>query len=115
VTSRTALKLLAWLLLLALAIVTVAPIEFRPVTSLPPQVERGTALLVIGFVFGLAYPRHIVVMSVLLLVSTSVFEALQLLEPGRHARWSDLAVKLAGGGFGLVLGWLLTHRFRPDR
>jgi len=109
------LKLLAWLLLLALAIVTVAPIEFRPVTPLPPQLERGTALLVIGFVFGLAYPRHIVVMSVLLLASTCLFEALQLLEPGRHARWGDLAVKLVGGGFGLFLGWLFTRRIRPGR
>ena len=90
------LQILAWLLLIALAIVTVGPIGLRPETSLSPQVERGLALLLIGFVFALAYRRHILLVAALLITSTALFEALQVLEPSRHGRVVDLLVKLIG-------------------
>ena len=108
-TRARALRVLAWLLLVALAFVTVAPIEFRPVSPLPVQLERATALAIIGFVFALAYPRHIVLVGLLLFASTALFEALQVLEPSRHGRLVDLAVKLVGAAFGLAAGYALTR------
>lgn len=104
------LQILAWLLLLALAVVTVGPIGLRPETGLSPQLERTAGLLVVGFAFGLAYPRRIVLVALLLFTSTALFEALQNFEPHRHGRWLDLAVKLIGGALGLLLGWLAARR-----
>ncbi len=104
------LKILAWLLLLALAIVTVGPIGLRPETGLSPQLERVIGLLVVGFAFGLAYPRRIVLVALLLFTSTALFEVLQNFEPYRHGRLIDLAAKLTGGAVGLLLGWLAARR-----
>ena len=109
---KLALRILAWLLLAGLVVVTIGPIEWRPISPLPVQVERATALAIIGFVFALAYPRHIVIVAVLVLGLTAVLEALQLVEPSRHGRIADITVKLIGGVFGLLSGWL-TDRWRP--
>ena len=51
------LRIVAWLLLVGLVVVTVGPIAWRPISPLPVQLERATALMVIGFVFALANPR----------------------------------------------------------
>lgn len=109
ISRQLVLRILAWLLLIALAIVTVGPIEFRPISPLPVQIERATALAIIGFVFALAYPRHILFVGLLLFAATASFEALQVLEPSRHGRVVDLAVKLVGAAFGLGLGWLIMR------
>ena len=107
------LKILAWLLLAGLAVVTIGPIGWRPITPLPTQLERALALMIIGLVFALAYPRKLVLVAVLLITSTALFEALQVLEPSRHGRVVDVAVKLTGAGIGLFLGWLVG-RMRRD-
>ena len=99
------LKIAAWLLLLGLVIVTVGPIEWRPISPLPVQIERATALTVIGFVFALAYPRHLLLVAFLLIGATAVLEFAQVLEPSRHGRWLDLAVKVFGASVGLTIGY----------
>lgn len=104
------LKILAWLLLAALILVTVGPIDWRPVTPFGPNLERAFALFVVGFVFALAYPRRIVLVTIALFTFTALLEAAQGLEPGRHGRVVDAIVKLSGGGIGLFLGSLLSRR-----
>lgn len=103
------LRILAWLLLLGLVFVTLSPIALRPVTPLPVQLERALALAVIGFVFALAYPRHIILVALVVLGSTVLLEALQVLAPSRHGRLVDVAVKLVGGTLGLAVGWAAMH------
>ena len=111
-TSRL-LQILAWLLLVALAIVTVGPIDLRPVTGLPPQLERTIGLMIVGFAFGLAYPRKILLVALLLIASTALFELLQNFEPHRHGRWLDLAAKLIGATIGLALGYAASRLRAP--
>ena len=103
------LQIFAWLLLLALAIVTVGPIGLRPETGLSPQLERTIGLLIVGFAFGLAYPRKILLVALLLVASTALFELLQNFEPHRHGRWIDLAAKLIGAALGLALGYAASR------
>ena len=112
-TSRL-LQILAWLLLVALAVVTIGPIGLRPETGLPPQLERTIGLLIVGFAFGLAYPRKIILVALLLIASTALFELLQNFEPHRHGRWIDLAAKLIGAALGLAAGYA-TSRLRAPR
>lgn len=108
-TWTTALRVLAWLLLAGLVFVTLSPIDLRPITPLPTQVERGIALMVVGFVFALAYPRRFLLVAALILGATVLLELLQLMAPTRHSGWPDVAVKLLGASLGLVGGWLLNR------
>jgi VanZ family protein len=111
VTSQSALRLLAWLLLAGLVFVTLSPINLRPISPLPTQLERAIALAIVGAAFALAYPRHVLLVAALVLGATVLLELMQLLQPSRHGRVIDVAVKLTGALAGLGAGWLL-NRFR---
>jgi len=106
VTLPTALRLLAWLSLAGLVFVTLSPIDLRPVSPLPTQLERAIALAAVGLLFALAYPSRIVLVAALVLGATVTLELLQLLSPSRHGRVIDVAVKIAGASGGIFLGWL---------
>jgi hypothetical protein len=113
VTTVRLFRILAWLLLAALVFVTLAPIGLRPETPLPTQLERAVALALIGFVCVLAYPRHTVLVVVLLVGFTAFLEAAQLFDPGRHGRLIDFLAKFAGVVCGATPAWLLAKwRFR---
>jgi VanZ family protein len=112
VTIQTGLRILAWLLLAGLIYVTLSPIDLRPSTPLPTQVERIIALAIVGFAFAIAYPRHIVLVAAVVLGATVMLEALQLLSPSRHGRLVDVAAKLIGAGAGIGTGWLLAKAWR---
>jgi glycopeptide antibiotics resistance protein len=110
-------RFLAWSSLAIVAIVTLAPIGFRPESAFSPKIERFSAFAAIGLVFALAYPRRLWLAVVIALGSALLLEALQLLEPSRHGRVFDAIVKVAGGAIGLSLGQLLLLmlRFRARR
>ena len=108
--AERTLKLVAWVLLIALAVVTIGPLSWRPITPLPTQVERMLGLAVVGFAFGIAYPRRLLWVVALLFVATAAFEALQLVEPSRHGRIFDLLVKLVGAAIGIALAWVVNRR-----
>lgn len=103
------LRVLAWLLLAGLIFVTLSPGDLRPVSPLPTQLERALALALVGFVFALAYPRRIVLVATIVLGATILLELLQLMQPSRHGRVIDVAVKLCGGAAGLAAGWLAAR------
>lgn len=114
-STRLVLRIAAWMLLLALAIVTVGPIGLRPVTGLPPQLERALALVVVGFFFGLAYPRRVLPIGLLVVGAVVLFELVQLLEPYRHGRFADAAAKIAGAAIGLGIGHVIGRSSRETR
>lgn len=101
---RTGLRVLAWLLLAAIAFSTLAPIGLRPESGFSPNAERAFAYAAAGMVFALAYPRHLFLVLGLIVVSALSFELLQLLAASRHARLADAAFKLLGGGIGVAVG-----------
>lgn len=108
-TLQTGLRILAWLLLLGLIFVTLSPINLRPISPLPTQLERAIALAVVGAAFALAYPRRLLLVAALVLGATVLLEVLQLMAPSRHGRVIDVAVKLVGAGAGIVIGWLVNR------
>lgn len=103
------LPLLAWLLLAAVAFVTLAPIGFRPTSGYSPSIERFMAFGAIGLLFALAYPRHLWVTVVVVLGAAVALEALQLVSVSRHGRLIDLGVKMLGGVLGVTAGVVMRR------
>jgi hypothetical protein len=70
------------------------------------------AFVVVGALFAAAYPRHIVLASLVVIGAAILLEAFQLLEPSRHGRLFDASVKIAGGLIGLGGGWVFARLTR---
>ena len=102
------LRIIAWLLLAGIAFSTLAPIGLRPESGFSPNAERAFAYAVAGLVFALAYPRRLVLVMALVVVSAVGLELLQLIVISRHARLADAGIKLLGGGLGVMLGAGIT-------
>ena len=109
------LRVIAWLLLAGLIFATLSPINLRPISPLPTQLERSIALAIVGCAFALAYPRNLPIVVAVVLGSTVLLELLQLFAPSRHGRVIDVAVKLFGASFGIAAGTLLRRRWRSGR
>lgn len=92
----------AWLLFCAVAVFTLSPIGFRPVTVVPAGVERFVAFAAIGAAFCLAYPKHRIHILVLLIGVVGGLEVLQNFVPGRHGHLPDGLVKASGALLGVA-------------
>ena len=105
----SSLKIVAWLALIAIAIVTVVPIEMRPTTSLSPNRERFIVMAIVGGLFALAYPKRFWIVLVALFAAAAVLEPLQFLAAGRHPSTYDAIIKCAGASAGVVSGYLIIR------
>ncbi|WP_114187729.1 VanZ family protein [Microvirga aerophila] len=95
----------AWLLVCAIVVFTLSPIELRPVTAAPANWERFAAFAAIAALFCLGYPRRRLQVVWLMIGVAGLLEVLQHLAPGRHSQLPDGIVKAAGAllGAGLVV------------
>jgi hypothetical protein len=100
---RKIVVILAWSLLLAIAFATLSPIGLRPHVG-NVSGERFWAFAAVAFLFGVAYPRHIWWVTIMVGGAAIGLEVLQHLTPDRHGRIPDALIKLAGavGGAGLA-------------
>jgi VanZ family protein len=109
----TILRLFAWLLAAAVTFATLGPPRFRPHSNLGQDGEHAFAFVLIGLAFGLAYPRHRLLTSVIAVVMIGVVELLQLWAPGRHARLEDFVVDALAACVGMavaaVLDWVMQR------
>src|SRR6478735_5624462 len=85
-TLRLLSQWLAWLLVLAIAVFTLSPIELRPVTAAPANWERFTTFMAIGALLCLGYPQHRWRMVGLVIGLAGLLEVLQHVSPSRHGR-----------------------------
>jgi VanZ family protein len=102
-TIRLLSRWLAWLLVLAIAVFTLAPIELRLVTGSPANWERFAAFIAIGVLFCLGYRHHRWRIVGLLIGLAGLLEMLQHVSPSRHGRLPDGLVKAAGALLGMVV------------
>ncbi|MDK1377416.1 MULTISPECIES: VanZ family protein [unclassified Sinorhizobium] len=107
---RRIASLLAWLLFGVIAYSTLSPIGMRPHIGTWVHVERFGAFGLLGLLFMIAYPGRLWFVIAIVLGTAVGFELLQMLSMDRHARWEDLAVKLAGGGCGIVAACFIARR-----
>jgi len=102
-----------WLALAFIAYATLSPIDDRPVLA-PPHFEHFAAFAFVGLAFGVAYPRRLVLIAALVLISAFGLEAMQLLTPDRHGRLIDAAIKAAGGICGIGISQLVLLLLRAQ-
>jgi VanZ family protein len=103
----------AWACLVLIAALTLLPQGFRP-HMFSQRIEHFLAFGAAGLLFGLAYPRRLVMVAAIVLGSAVALEALQLVTPDRHANLVDLIAKIVGGTAGLVAAVTLA-RLRPRK
>jgi VanZ family protein len=97
------LKAVAWLLAAAVTFATLGPAHMRPHSSLGQDGEHALAFVLIGVAFGLAYPRHRLLVVCISVLMIGALELLQLLVPGRHARLEDFVVDATAACAGIVV------------
>ncbi|WP_085028107.1 VanZ family protein [Ensifer aridi] len=112
---KRAASVLAWLLLGLIAYSTLSPLAMRPHMGSWVQVERFGAFGLLGLMFAIAHPRRVLSVLSIVLAAAVGLELTQMLSADRHARWIDLAVKMAGAGCGVGAGWLLTRYWQRFR
>ena len=91
------------------AAATLSPLTLRPHVS-AAHVEHIAAYAFVGLLFGLVYPRQMLLSCVVVLGTATLLEVLQLLTPDRHGRIDDLAFKLAGAIAGIVAGKIAARQ-----
>jgi VanZ family protein len=97
----------AWLLLLAIIVLSVVPPEDRPVTPAPRDIEHLGIFLLTGLAFGLGYERRHFVQALCLIIFSAAIELVQLLIPGRHAKLGDFVVDALSTVIGVGLAALI--------
>jgi len=107
-TLRTLVRCAAWTLLALVALFTLAPIELRPVTGAPADIERFAAFALIGGAFCLGYPRHRFSIVVLVIAAAGLLELGQYGVAGRHGRIHDMAIKASGAVIGAITAMLVV-------
>jgi VanZ family protein len=101
-------RIFAWLLASAIIFVTLGPIGYRPNSGLEKDSEHLLAFILVGLVFGLAYPRRRRFAAGMSVVAIGVLEALQFLVPARDARLEDFAVKALASCAGIAIAGLIS-------
>jgi VanZ family protein len=108
-------SVVAWALLTLIVYATISPIHARPTLFASTRLEHFAAFAVLGALFCFAYPRHIVLVCLIVLGSALLLEFMQLLTPDRHSRIHDAIEKMAGGSAGLVTGRVILLSNKASR
>jgi VanZ family protein len=110
------IQVVAWLLLLSIAMLSVVPPTHRPVTGTSQSFEHVSIFLAAGTAFALGYRHRFWLLAGALVAFSLAIELVQLGVPGRHARLSDFLVDATASCIGVALGLFVRRRvvaYRP--
>ncbi len=102
------ITIIAWAILAFIVFATLSPIGLRQHFE-DVSVERFGAFAIAGLLFGLAYPKRLWMVLLLVVSAAFLLEALQHLTPDRHGHVSDAIVKFVGGVVGVGSAWLVNR------
>ena len=112
-------QIAAWLLALAIIVLSLVPPSVRPVTGAGHNPEHLLIFLPTGVAFGLGYPRRLGLLAIALLAFAAAIEIAQIWVHGRHARLSDFLVDAIALYLGVGLSYLLVRAqsawLRPEQ
>src|SRR5262249_21730858 len=104
-------RVMAWLFLSAIVVLTVVPPDSRPVTFVPHNIEHAAIFMAAGILFGTAYLGSKWLLSIGAIVFCAAIELAQLYVPGRHARLGDFVIDATAAVLGVFLGRILLRTF----
>jgi VanZ family protein len=98
-------RILAWLGILAIVVLSIVPAAERPVTAVGPPLEHFAAFSLTAGMFAIAYELSFGRLVLCGLVFCGGVELLQVPLPTRHARMSDFLVDFVTScfAFGVVV------------
>lgn len=100
----------AWLLAVAIIVLSLVPTSLRPETDLPHDLEHFVIFIAAGIAFGVGYSRKPGWVTVWLVIFAGAIEIAQILAPGRHARLSDFFVDTLAACVGLAISTFVVAR-----
>ena len=107
-------KALAWLLVVAIMVLSVVPSTSRPITPAAHDLEHFLIYLATGLAFGIGYPRGAWRLAIGLVAFAGAVELVQLFIPGRHARLSDFMIDAVAVCLGVAVLYVFA-RLQPFR
>jgi VanZ family protein len=111
-------RVLAWIGVLTIVVLSVVPGAERPVTEFGQQFEHFTAFALVGGTFAIVYDLAFGRLVILALLFCGGIELLQVLLPTRHARVSDFVIDFAAACFAFGVVWVgkkLVARMTPAK
>jgi VanZ family protein len=101
--TRLLCRAMVVIMLVSIALLSLVPPTLRPVTAAPHSLEHLLVFAGVGIAFAVAYSVRWWTQARMLVLFAATIETAQLFVPGRHARWSDLAVNVAGACLGIAI------------
>jgi hypothetical protein len=95
-------RILAWIGILAIIVLSVIPANDRPVSGVGQGVEHFNAFALVGGAFAIGYRFLLIRLLVLAVFFCGGIELLQVPLPTRHARVSDFLVDSLGACFAIL-------------
>jgi VanZ like family len=95
-------RIMAWMGILAIIILSVVPAADRPVTGAGQSIEHLTAFAIVGGAFAIGYRLSLMRLMFLAVFFCAGIELLQVPLPTRHARVSDFLIDTAGACLAIV-------------
>jgi VanZ family protein len=105
-------QIATWILILAIAALSLVPPTARPVTPAGSGFEHALIFAATGAASYLGYPRRPYVVIGALLVFATAIELAQFMVPGRHPRLSDLLIDGAASCLGVALSLAASRVWR---
>jgi VanZ family protein len=99
----------AWLLTLAVIVLSFVPPSHRVVTYAPHNLEHFAIFFATGVAFGVGYQSRPFVSGIALVIFCGAIELAQNWVPGRHARLTDFIVDAAATCVGVSMASLATR------
>ena len=106
---QRACQFAAWLLALAIVILSLAPASVRPLTGVGHGFEHLLIFLATGMAFALGYAVRASVLMIALVMFAGAIEVAQIWAPGRHARSLDFIVDGTASCLGVALACVLLR------
>jgi VanZ family protein len=113
--TRTVLfRFAAWVCIVVLVWLTIAPPSARPGSGVPHGLEHFASFFIAGALWYMGYPRRLMLSLALAVVFAGGLELLQLLVPGRHARTVDFVVDTLGAWSGSVVAFVIVRALTTE-
>jgi VanZ family protein len=103
-------RIAAWLLAIAIIILSLVPPTLRPETAVPHNLEHSSIFVATGVAFGIGYSRRPILITIMLVIFAGAIELTQIVVPGRHARVSDFIVDALAACVGAAMTSVVAVR-----